>query len=75
MYVYFRTELIWKVGRYTSAAPVYITEMDNYVDGGVLANNPAMTGITHIQVPVTNLQTTIIFIIIAYCIYLHMHLL
>ena len=52
--IYFRTELVWKVGRCTTAAPVYITEMDNYVDGGVLANNPAVTGIARIQVYTSN---------------------
>ena len=42
-------ELIWKIGRYTSAAPMYFTECDNYVDGGVLANNPCMHGLAKIQ--------------------------
>ena len=35
-------ELVWKVARYTSAGPTYFSECDNYVDGGVLANNPCM---------------------------------
>ena len=42
-------ELVWKVGRYTSAAPMFFKEMDNYVDGGVLANNPCDFGLTAIQ--------------------------
>jgi calcium-independent phospholipase A2 len=40
---------VWKVARYTSAAPVYFTECDDYVDGGVLANNPSDYGLTAIQ--------------------------
>ena len=43
------TELVWKVARYTSAAPMYFTECENYVDGGVLANNPSEYGLTAIQ--------------------------
>ena len=35
-------DLVWKVARYTSAGPTYFTECDNYVDGGVMANNPSM---------------------------------
>lgn len=40
---------MWKVARYTSAGPVYFTESDNYVDGGILAQNPSTTGLTAIQ--------------------------
>ena len=43
------TELVWKVARYTSAAPMYFTEMDHYVDGGVMANNPCDYGLARIQ--------------------------
>jgi len=46
------TEPVWKVARYTSAAPLLFTEKDNYVDGGMLANNPVMDAITQIQVGV-----------------------
>ena len=37
------------MARYTSAAPMFFTECDNYVDGGVLANNPCECGLTEIQ--------------------------
>ncbi len=40
--IFISIELVWKVARYTSAGPTYFTECDNYVDGGVLANNPCM---------------------------------
>lgn len=46
---FFLKELIWKVARYTSAAPMYFTECDNYMDGGVLANNPSLSAWTAIQ--------------------------
>lgn len=42
-------ELVWKVGRYTSAAPFYFTEFENYIDGGMLANNPSEAALTVIQ--------------------------
>ncbi|KAL5457028.1 hypothetical protein EMCRGX_G034263 [Ephydatia muelleri] len=40
---------VWKVARYTSAGPLYFEECDSYVDGGILANNPCMEGLTRIQ--------------------------
>ena len=43
------SELVWKVARYTSAAPIFLTEKDNYVDAGVLANNPSAVALTAIQ--------------------------
>ncbi len=43
------TEETWKVARYTSAAPILFKEMDDYVDGGVLAHNPSILGLSRIQ--------------------------
>ena len=43
------TDLVWKVARYTSASPIFFGEFENYVDGGVLANNPCDSGMTAIQ--------------------------
>ena len=48
-------EEVWKVARYTSAAPIYFTSKDNYVDGGLLANNPSLHALTTIQ---THLRST-----------------
>ena len=48
-YVYVYIELVWKVARYATAAPVYFSECDNYVDGGVKANDPSAFGLTEIQ--------------------------
>lgn len=42
-------EYVWKVARRTSAAPIFFSECDNYVDGGVLANNPCQYGLDEIQ--------------------------
>ena len=43
------TEPVWKVARYTSAGPMFFKEFENYVDGGVLANNPCNQGLSKIQ--------------------------
>ncbi len=42
-------EHVWKVARYTSAAPGFFKDLDNYIDGGVLANNPCSFGLSAIQ--------------------------
>ena len=47
--VFINDEYVWKVARYTSAAPIYFTEFEDYVDGGVLAQNPSVLGLTAIQ--------------------------
>ena len=47
--VFMCIELVWKVARYATAAPVYFSECDNYVDGGVKANDPSAFGLTEIQ--------------------------
>ena len=49
MLFYVYVELVWKVARYTSASPIFFGEFENYVDGGVLANNPCDCGLTAIQ--------------------------
>lgn len=38
-------QLVWKVALYTSAAPTIFPTVDGYVDGGVVANNPAMAAV------------------------------
>lgn len=45
----FLIEPVWKVARYTSAAPLIFSEMDHYVDGAVLANNPCEYALTAIN--------------------------
>ena len=46
---YVITEEIWKVARYTSAAPLYFSSKDGYLDGGLLADNPTEDALTAIQ--------------------------
>jgi len=41
--------LAYKVGLYTTAAPTYFPTVDGYIDGGVIANNPAMAAIAQTQ--------------------------
>ena len=48
LFVYF-PDPVWKVARYTSAAPMMFTEFENYVDGGVICNNPTDCGLTAVQ--------------------------
>jgi hypothetical protein len=42
-------DYVWKVARYTSAAPFYFSPRDNYLDGGLLANNPSLHALSTIQ--------------------------
>ena len=37
------------MARYSSAAPLHFSEMDGYIDGGILASNPSDYGLTAIQ--------------------------
>lgn len=45
----YSTQPVWLAARCTSAAPILFSEHDNYVDGGILANNPSESGLTKIQ--------------------------
>lgn len=51
-----RAEDVWKVARYTSAAPVFFKECDNYIDGGVIANNPCNHALAHIKLHLRELK-------------------
>ena len=42
-------QLVWVAARCTSAAPVYFKPYNQYVDGGVKANNPSPDALTRIQ--------------------------
>ena len=51
---------VWKVARYTSAAPTYFTECDEYVDGGLMANNPSQEGLKVIRDFYPNLHIALV---------------
>jgi calcium-independent phospholipase A2 len=51
---------VWKVARYTSAAPTYFTECDEYVDGGLMANNPSYEGLKAIWGYYPNLHVALV---------------
>jgi len=40
---------VWRVDRYTSAAPFFFKSLDGYVDGGLVANNPSNQGFSRIK--------------------------
>lgn len=44
-----RSELAYKVGLYTAAAPTYFPTVDGYIDGGVYATNPSMCALAQTQ--------------------------
>jgi patatin-like phospholipase/acyl hydrolase len=44
-----RSELVYKVGLYTSAAPTYFPSVDGFIDGGVYAGNPSMCALAQTQ--------------------------
>ena len=39
-------QLLWRVGRATGAAPSFFSSCDNFLDGGLLANNPTLEAMT-----------------------------
>ncbi|VDP11895.1 unnamed protein product [Onchocerca flexuosa] len=41
--------LIWKCARYSSAAPTFFTPKDNFVDGGLMSNNPTLDLLSNIH--------------------------
>jgi Patatin-like phospholipase len=41
--------LAYEVGLYTTAAPTYFPSVDGYIDGGVVANNPAVAALAQTQ--------------------------
>ena len=43
------SELAYKVGLYTSAAPTFFPSVDGYIDGGVYATNPSMCALAQSQ--------------------------
>ena len=51
---------VWKVARYTSAAPTYFTECDDYVDGGLMASNPSHEGLKVIRDFYPNLHIALV---------------
>lgn len=42
-------QLVWKVARATSAAPIYFHSFETFVDGGLIANNPTIDAMTEIH--------------------------
>ena len=41
-------QLIWKAARASGAAPSFFRPEENYVDGGIIANNPAIELLTEV---------------------------
>ncbi len=40
---------VWKVARYTCSTPLFIGECDNFVDGGAICRNPAISALGYIR--------------------------
>ena len=40
---------LWKVARYSGAAPTFFTSLDKYLDGALLANNPTIDSLVEIN--------------------------
>lgn len=47
--IYTLIVLVWEVARMASAAPMYFTDYNGYIDGGIQANNPCEQGLNEIS--------------------------
>ena len=54
---------VWEAGMRTSAAPTYFPIFQGYVDGGVVANNPAVLGVTKSIVHYPGLNPNNVFVL------------
>ena len=49
VFIYSTDQYVWKAARATSAAPVYFSHFEKYIDGGIKANNPSVDGLIKIH--------------------------